>query len=69
MPSEISLDICLFYLQQSVSVFNVTLQESRRAYVIPAKVELLHKCYWDMGKVIFNVEKCSNYFYKVRNWI
>ncbi|XP_052693706.1 nicotinate phosphoribosyltransferase-like isoform X2 [Crassostrea angulata] len=27
-------------------------QESRRAYVIPAKVELLHKCYWDMGKVV-----------------
>lgn len=27
-------------------------QESRRAYVIPAQVELLHKCYWDMGKVV-----------------
>ncbi|XP_062583365.1 nicotinate phosphoribosyltransferase-like isoform X1 [Saccostrea cucullata] len=28
------------------------IQESRRAYVIPAKVELLHKCYWDKGKVV-----------------
>ncbi|XP_048728203.1 nicotinate phosphoribosyltransferase-like isoform X2 [Ostrea edulis] len=27
-------------------------QESKRAYVIPAKVELLHKCYWDKGKVM-----------------